>query len=85
MAVQFERPVKFNDADAVAQWVWLQLQSLEDALNVGQKVVKLSQSHKEPDKLEDGMIVLADGVDWNPTLGGQGYYGYYNGAWHKLG
>jgi len=38
----------------------------------------------EPAPAEDGMIAYADGVNWNPGSG-EGFYGYYNGAWHKLG
>jgi hypothetical protein len=37
-----------------------------------------------PQRVRDGMIVLADGTTWNPGSGG-GFYGYYAGAWHKLG
>lgn len=34
-------------------------------------------------KPEEGMIVYADGVSWNPG-NGEGYYGYINGAWTRL-
>jgi hypothetical protein len=44
----------------------------------------LQELHAEPLKPRTGMIVLADGTDWNPG-GGQGFYGYYAGAWNKLG
>jgi len=46
--------------------------------------VKLPELHVEPNKLLDGMIVLADGTDWDPGSGG-GYYGYRNGGWTFLG
>lgn len=42
------------------------------------------QLHVEPLKLKDGLVVLADGTDWNPGSGA-GFYGYYGAAWHKLG
>jgi len=45
----------------------------------------LDETHVEPVKPRDGDIRLADGTNWNPTAGGQGFYGYYNSAWHKLG
>ena len=32
----------------------------------------------------NGMIVYADGTSWNPGSG-EGYYGYYNSTWNKLG
>lgn len=37
----------------------------------------------EPDKLENGMIVYADGSNWNPGSGA-GFYGREAGAWVKL-
>lgn len=40
--------------------------------------------HVEPTKVREGMVVGADGTDWNPGSG-QGVYCYYNGAWNKLG
>lgn len=45
----------------------------------------LDETHVAPEKPRDGDIRLADGTNWNPTAGGQGFYGYYNSAWHKLG
>jgi hypothetical protein len=40
--------------------------------------------HAAPNKVYDGLTVLADGTDWNPG-GGQGVYTYYAGTWNKLG
>lgn len=40
--------------------------------------------HMEPSKLREGMIVGADGTDWDPGSG-KGVYAYYSGAWNKLG
>ena len=45
----------------------------------------LDKSYKAPSKIREGMIVLADGVSWNPTGAGAGFYGYRNGAWRLLG
>ena len=45
----------------------------------------IDMTHVEPARPRDGDIRLADGSDWNPSSGGQGFYGYYGGAWHKLG
>jgi putative cell wall-binding protein len=84
MDLQFERPIRFDSVDEVSEWAWKQLQKIEETLNVGPKIIKLSTSNKEPVKRKDGMVVLADGTNWNPGAG-QGYYGYYAGAWHKLG
>lgn len=39
--------------------------------------------HAEPLKPQDGQLVFADGVDWNPG-GGGGLYQRVGGAWVKL-
>ncbi len=39
----------------------------------------------EPDRPRDGMIRYADGTNWDPTGDGEGYYGYWGGAWHFFG
>lgn len=36
-----------------------------------------------PAKPREGMLVVADGTNWNPGSG-KGAYEYLNGAWHKL-
>ena len=46
--------------------------------------VQLKTLHIEPIRPRNGIIVYADGTDWNPGSG-EGYYGYYNSAWRKLG
>lgn len=45
--------------------------------------LNLEQLAAEPDKLEDGMVVYANGTDWNPGSGA-GIYGREGGAWVKL-
>jgi hypothetical protein len=39
--------------------------------------------HVEPLKITDGMVVFADGTDWNPGSG-QGLYERVAGIWVKL-
>lgn len=58
--------------------------NISRALAEPQPCARLSMQYKEPNKLVDGMIVLADGTSWNPGSGG-GYYGYRAGAWRFLG
>lgn len=53
---------------------------LEDAAPFHQ----LQQLHVAPKRVRTGMVVLADGTDWDPGSGA-GFYGYYGAAWHKLG
>ncbi|WP_212646385.1 hypothetical protein [Delftia sp. PE138] len=58
-----------------------ELLNLQMALN---DYLRLQELHKEPAKISVGMVVLADGVDWNPGSG-SGYYGYRAGGWKFLG
>ena len=54
-----------------------------DTLSV-KPAIQVEARHVEPEKPRDGMIVLADGTDWNPGGGGEGFYVYYNATWTKL-
>ena len=44
----------------------------------------LEERHVAPAKPRTGLIVLADGTDWDPGAGA-GVYCYYGSAWNKLG
>lgn len=46
--------------------------------------IQLKKTHAVPAKPREGIIVYADGTDWDPGSG-EGYYGYYGAAWRKLG
>lgn len=49
-------------------------------------LVQLPELHNPPQRPRDGMIVLADGIDWEPVAGqGRGFYGFHGGVWNKLG
>lgn len=48
------------------------------------EAARFVELHAEPKRVADGMVVLADGTDWDPGSGA-GFYGYYGAAWHKLG
>ncbi len=50
----------------------------------GVENIQLAQLHVEPEKPREGLIVLADGTDWDPGSGA-GFYGYRGGAWQLLG
>lgn len=39
--------------------------------------------HSAPGRPREGMLVIADGTDWNPR-GGKGLYEYRDGNWEKL-
>lgn len=62
----------------------------DELIKIGTAITALSDGHLDethvaPAKPRDGDIRFADGTNWNPVAGGQGFYGYYAGAWHKLG
>lgn len=46
-------------------------------------LLRLVPRHRPPEKLRPGMIVEADGVNWNPGLGA-GLYIYRGGVWVKI-
>ena len=64
-------------------WVQRELEHIAQALSPID-TVRLVELHVEPTRPRTGDVVLADGSDWDPGSG-QGFYGYYAGAWHKLG
>ena len=45
--------------------------------------LELRPIHAEPPKPREGMVVFADGTDWNPGAG-KGVYTFLTGAWSKL-
>ena len=62
-----------------------ELLAIEQAINV-KEFLQLQETHVEPERVENGIIYLADGTDWNPGSG-RGIY-WYDGdaaAWKLLG
>jgi hypothetical protein len=77
--------VPSNPADIPA-YLTNELAALSQNLNLAREFLLLKKRNSAPTKLLEGMIVLADGANFNPTGSGvAGYYGYYNSAWHFLG
>lgn len=70
------------DVKALPQFLIQELRRISQGTSTS--FVQLDMLHKAPDKPRDGMVVLADGVDWDPASGA-GYYGYRAGAWRFLG
>jgi ABC-type sulfate/molybdate transport systems ATPase subunit len=76
---KYEPNVQFLDPD-----VAVELRRLADVLsNLTMDSVFLTQLNAEPAKYADGMVVYADGTNWNPGSG-EGVYARYNSAWNKL-
>lgn len=71
-------PVEYSSRDVEREF-----ERVQEALQLFDLIV-LNELHVEPAKPRTGMIVLADGSDWNPG-GGAGVYARYGGNWVKLG
>lgn len=80
---QFKSRPPRNGEDA-STYAYDQFASVEKAFAEPAEMYFLAELNREPSKLRAGMIVLADGVNWNPGAG-QGVYCYYGSAWNKLG
>lgn len=72
-----------NDATQLAEYLRRQLERVAAELQMVPGV-QLTPRFVAPAKPRNGMIVLADGTDWDPGAG-EGFYGYYANDWHKLG
>ncbi len=81
------RPVRYQgdpeNLMSVVEWVQRELMAVERSY-ADLDMLQLVTQNVEPTKPRTGMIVLADGTNWDPGSG-QGVYAYYNGAWRKLG
>ncbi|MDE1997792.1 MAG: hypothetical protein KGI52_02575, partial [Burkholderiales bacterium] len=72
------------DPKDLPQFLNEELSHIERAQQEPVFFLSLAVSNVAPTKVRDGMVVLADGTNWNPGSGG-GYYGYRAGAWRFLG
>lgn len=72
-----------QDVAGVKSWAYRELERLSLVLElaIARRVEELNVA---PAKPRAGDIALADGTNWNPGSGA-GFYGYYGGAWVKLG
>ena len=73
-----------DDLKSVSTALWDELQKIANEFSTGVPFIQLEEQHAAPSRPADGMIVLADGTDWNPGSGA-GYYGYQGGSWTFLG
>jgi len=59
-----------------------ELETIERAFNL-QDFVQLKQTNAPPPKPRAGLVVYADGTNWNPGAG-EGIYAFFAGMWNKL-
>lgn len=77
---QFKKLEQF--VEDFSRWVSDELTSVARNIMI-QDFFILNELHNEPSKHKEGMIVNADGSDWNPGSG-KGIYAYLSGSWTKL-
>jgi len=82
MTYRHQKPPQ--DLKSLPPFLDREFQRVEQEFVTPQEFVQLRPLHKAPDRPRDGMVVCADGTDWNPG-GGAGFYGYQGGTWNKLG
>lgn len=89
MRANNQNTVYYNPEQAPADdtqyraWLERELYRIKMAIDL-LAVGHLDETNVAPTKPRTGDIRLADGTDWNPGSGA-GFYGYYGGAWVKLG
>lgn len=76
-------PADVTDTEKLIEYLQAELRFLAIKLQ-SEKFSQLTSLSVAPAKPRDGMIVLADGSNWDPGSGA-GFYGYYGGSWTKLG
>lgn len=73
-----------GDPKQIPAFLQQELINLQQALNAPVSFMSLQPLYVEPARLSEGMVVLADGVKWNPGSG-SGFYGFRAGSWRFLG
>ena len=82
MGAYYPRIVPTQPAE-LPQFLSQELHNISQEMSSPKEVITLGMLNSPPAKIREGMIVLADGTNWNPG-GGAGFYGYRDGAWRKL-
>ena len=72
-----------DDKEEFTRYTYDELTKLNDNIVNGQESFKLDELNAAPPRPRNGLVVYADGTNWNPGSG-EGFYGYVNGAWVKL-
>lgn len=79
----FEPTAPPADAAQLGAWALSNFTELARLLGNGQPFVLLVPQARAPSRPRAGMVVNADGTNWNPG-GGAGLYQYLAAAWVKL-
>lgn len=72
------------DANALPAYLDQELSEIERAQNEPVFILQLAVSNVPPAKVRPGMVVEADGTNWNPGAGA-GLYIYRGSAWVLIG
>lgn len=76
--------VPSGDLENLRHFVAEEFQRLASELESGNmEFLQLAERHVAPLKPRDGLVVFADGTNWNPGSG-RGVYVYSSAAWVKL-
>lgn len=73
-----------QDANALPAFLDQELSEIERAQNEPVFILQLAVSNVPPPKVRLGMLVEADGTNWNPGAGA-GLYVYRPAGWVKVG
>jgi hypothetical protein len=71
----------YGEGEDLSLYLFEQFRAFEIYLQQRLGIVEYFSAPLNP---TEGMIVMADGVSWDPGSGG-GFYGYHDGAWVFLG
>ena len=73
-----------DDTAMMANFLRQELIGIKQALETGSDALYLTTIYASPGKVKEGMLILADGTQFNPGSGG-GVYVYRAGAFRFLG
>jgi hypothetical protein len=76
-------PTPSDTPKGLAAWLADHMRRIAAQLSAPASAVTLDVLHAAPTNARDGMLVQADGTDWNPG-GGAGVYARVSGSWVKL-
>lgn len=76
-------PFTSSDPAAIMEWAVREFDRISNAIQfkLDSEIQFLAVA---PTRAHEGMIVGADGTNWDPGSG-KGVYAYYNSSWNRLG